>query len=393
MKFILKTMWGEKQRLYGVLFEQIFVFIILIFCLNFLINSIEKYYESSRIDVKNIIMFASLGEIKDIKNSETELNVIIENLSSCTFVDGITNTFNFAPYLRNENMYYNDSIVLSEGIKIRTFIKAADEKSKKIFNLNILQGDWLSTPRLKNNNIAVVVTKDFVTVSGIQSSPIGKTFKYHNETCQIVGVLDHLKHHISTKPIPAVIMHPDIMSQFAGDYFYTEQYIKIRSGYEFECYNYINKEYKRLLGDKNVIPIITSLEQLKKTELVNTFLGVILFCIPSLFLFLFSLIGTIGVTIVNYKRRLKEFAIKIAIGASKKEIIKMFIIESFIITSIAFIPSVIIYLISVGNNFTIKDMLLLLIMLILAILFSISSACVPISKILKISPAETLKKE
>lgn len=389
MKFTFKIMWGERRRLYGILLEQIVVFAILLFCLKYLVNSLSSYYERGRLNVENIIMFSSQNGHEETETSKALMNAITSNLQSSPFVEGITNTQFFAPYLRDEVFYLKDSVLVGER-KIRTFIKGVDDKTQKVFDINLLQGEWISSPRLENNNIAAVVTKDFLADAEITSYPIGKTFKYNNETFQITGVMEGLKQNVISDPVTAIMVHVDIMNKYSP---YSENYVKIRSGYKSECYGYINNEFKRLSENKNIIPLITSLEELEKTRLANTYLIVVLFCIPSLFLFIFAFVGTVGVTSVNYQRRIKEYAIKFAIGASKKNIISTFLFESLTITFIAFIPGIVIYIVSTGNNFTITDIFILLTMMIIVILFSVSSAYIPIRKFFKLCPAETLKKE
>jgi ABC-type antimicrobial peptide transport system permease subunit len=98
-----------------------------------------------------------------------------------------------------------------------------------------------------------------------------------------------------------------------------------------------------------------------------------------------------GLWLLDVKKHIPEFAVRIAIGSTRKELGKMVFIQNLVISLIAAIPGLIL-------AFFIYEFRMIEIMgigasLLVMLLFSVFSACYPAYMAFKINPAEALQYE
>ena len=145
------------------------------------------------------------------------------------------------------------------------------------------------------------------------------------------------------------------------------------------------------MTNRGVSLFFVRLDMARKDGLIEEITDIILQAIPTLFLLIFAFIGTFGVFWLNSKKRIKEFALRIAVGSTPKSLIGLVIMESIIISTIAMIPGLVLAM-SI-YEFTMVHYIAIGITIIFMFVFSIVSAWYPAYIVSKINPARAFNHE
>lgn len=113
--------------------------------------------------------------------------------------------------------------------------------------------------------------------------------------------------------------------------------------------------------------------------------------IPALFLLIFTMIGTIGVNLMDVKSRMREFALRISVGATVNQIVFMVFLQNFVTGLVSLIPGVIITLFA--NDFAVTALYATGVSVVVVLLFALVAVIYPAVLILKINPSVLLKEE
>jgi ABC-type antimicrobial peptide transport system permease subunit len=397
IKHILKVVWNQRRKYGGIFVEQIAISIILMLSIVSVVDATKRYMSPGLPDVDNTCVIGYLDRSgQKEQNAETQENArksmytVIENLRKLPFVEAITICKNLIPYMRPDWNYYmsSDSITVDEQ-KIKTVIKISDEFGAAVLKPEIEEGTWFENRVLPDGSAPVVITRQLADKAG-WTTAAGKKFTCNSQPVTVVGVVAGLKQQ-AFDPSPAVIVFPEYASREGIGEKYFESGARIKAGSQKDFYESFSREFKRLMSDKNVEPIAFKMEILKRTFMQKVTLQIVLQAVPTLFLFIFAFIGTFGLSWMISSKRLKEFALRIALGSTKKQLMTIVIGENLLVTVIAVIPaltlSVFIYeytaVHAVGVGATILVMLL----------FSFVSAWYPAWTVSKVNPAEAIKYE
>ena len=133
------------------------------------------------------------------------------------------------------------------------------------------------------------------------------------------------------------------------------------------------------------------MEEWKAFSMVGTMLSVAAQAVPAFFLFIFAFIGTFGLFWLQSKKRLKEYALQLALGATRRDLMKMVLGESLLISVMASIPSVLLAFFI--YDFTVENIAAVVTTILLMCLFSLFSAWYPAYRISRVNPAEVLHYE
>ena len=100
-----------------------------------------------------------------------------------------------------------------------------------------------------------------------------------------------------------------------------------------------------------------------------------LIAIPTLFLVIFAFIGTLGLLVLNIQKRIQEFSLHRAMGATKSALMRLVILQSLVLTLSASVPGILLSMIVF--SFSLTHLLALVVALGSMLLFSLFSACYP----------------
>ena len=125
--------------------------------------------------------------------------------------------------------------------------------------------------------------------------------------------------------------------------------------------------------------------------MIATTTEVAFLAIPSMFLFLFAFIGTLGLFLLHMKTRTVEFALRMALGARRNRMVGFVVMESITVSIVAMVPGLVLALFI--YEFTLTNLIAIMITFLMMLLFSVLSAWYPAYSVSKINPAISLHYE
>jgi hypothetical protein len=381
-------LWKQRRSYAGVFIEQLLVTVVLMLALVSVVESVKKYRTPGMLNTENVFhtFYTSNLPSEDSDKIKQSWDVIIGNLRKLPFVEAISNSNNLSPYTRNDEYYLMQSD--SMHIDDRHFIavlKFSDEFGATVFKPEMEEGTWLENRALPDGSIPVVITRQFADEAGWTVAKGKKIIRSNIYT--VVGVAAGLKQE-PFKPSPAAIVKPYYMDYSSMS---AESMVRIKPGYDREFIDAFYKEYQRLISDERVESSLNDMHTLKGLWISMSILGVALQSIPTAFLFIFAFIGTFGLSWMISKRRIREFALRIALGSTKSRLMTIVIGESLLITGIAVIPAMILSFFI--YDYTAVHIIGTGVTVLIMLLFSAVSAWYPAWKASKVNPAEALKYE
>jgi hypothetical protein len=267
-------------------------------------------------------------------------------------------------------------------------LKYSDEFGASVLNPDMEEGEWLENHALPDGSIPTVITRQFADKAG-WSVALGKKITFRSQIHTIVGVVTGLKQE-PLVPSPVAMVLPQYMDSDNGGY--SENMAKINPGMESEFIEVYIQEFTRLISNENVEPFINSLQSLKEVWMSVSILEVVLQAIPTLFLFIFAFIGTFGLYWMRARKRMKEYALRVALGSTKKRLMNIVIGESLLVTCIAILPALALSFF-IYEEYTNVRLIGIGTTVCIMLLFSVVSAWYPAWKVSRVNPAEALQYE
>ena len=385
---IFKIIFNEKKRYIYVFVEQIFIFIILMLSIVSFSSFYKKYNKAGRLDTENVLMlgFTQRGlQGQDLIKANKEVYNLLEHIRKSPHINSVSMSDNFIPYLREDKDYtqWGDSLSV-ENKKIKAYFKYTDKYAMQVFKLNLIEGRWLDDKKLSDGSLPAVVSKEILEKLNWHSA-INKQINFKNNIYTIVGVISGFKQNVLIKSVPTLIM-PINENNYSN---YTEVAIRVndRIAAEKAIYDLKNK----YITNHNVQFINVDLNSKFKTDIINRAGNIYLQGIPTIFLLIFAFIGTLGVFWLNSRKRVKEFALRLAIGSTKNNLMLLVIKESITISAISMIPGLLLSFFI--YEFTAPEIIGIGSTIVFMLLFAIFSAWYPAYQVSKINPAEAIKYE
>lgn len=389
--YVLQNIWNNRIKYQGIIIEQIIVFILLLLCMVEVLSTLNKYAIPGNLNVKNVLIFAC-----ETKNKSNEDKSIIQNtfeqvinrISKGSGVVASSKCSMFSPFLRSDNSFKQDSILI-DGVSYAAYIKGADQSAMSVFCPEVLYGAWQLDKRLDDGSIPALITKQLADKLNL-SNPIGKKIQNTPKTIgdlTIVGVIAGLKNELFVESSCSLI----IPAQFIMDHPSYEYCVRVNSEHLNAIQIQFYKEFDQLFDEEDVYPLVFSLESFKNEKSSWNLIGIYLQSVPTLFLLFFAFLGTFGLFWINSKKRSREYALWIALGARKIKLISMTLLESLVITIISTIPGILVFL-SV-YEYSLVNCLGLAGAFTMILIFSMVSAILPAISVLKLSPSQALRAE
>ncbi|MDR2139031.1 MAG: FtsX-like permease family protein [Tannerella sp.] len=402
MKHILKIIWNQKRHYAWIFTEQVLVTAILMLSAVSLLEAYKKYKTPGMLDVENAFYVGQMfnidsnvdapgGKLKEeireeLINAQQSMNIIIENLRKLPYVKAITRGFMMAPYARDDELYMemnSDSISIDDK-KILAVIKISDEFGASVLNVEMEEGTWFENHPLPDGSTPVVITRQFADKAG-WSTATGKKIQRHR-VWTVTGVAAGLKQE-PFAPSPVAIVLPT----YAVLGLEFENLVKIERGMEKEFTELYYREFRRLIPSKYTEPLLSYMPSAKRSQILQSVLPVVLQGIPTLFLFVFAFIGTFGLYWMISQKRMKEFALRRALGSTKSGLMRIVVGESLLITCLAVLPALVLSFLI--YDYTAVHVIAVSATIFIMLLFAVVSAWYPAWKVSRVNPAEALQYE
>ena len=367
---------SSNRRVSAIMVEQVLIFIILMISMVFITTTVDRYYEPGLVGVDNVVNFSCYRANSDDEVSR-KMGILVEDLKKNSNVKAFSVEREFAPYY----FYPKCDSVTIDGVIIDAFIKYTDENTLNVFGLELIEGGWFTKETIANKALEVVITQDIADKLNWNES-VGRKISFNGVDHIVVGVLDGFRQNTFNKHRPSIIF------PYVSNRVHTVSVrVKDVDTFTVDLYNQWNK----LMKDNSITFNLAELEREKKADNLGKIVELAIFGIPSLFLLIFAFIGTFGVFWLTSQKRVKEFALRIAVGSTPKRLMWLVIKESIIMTLIAMTPGLI--LACFIYEFTLVHAVAIVITIGFMFIFSIFSAWYPAYTVTKINPSIALKDE
>lgn len=382
LRNMIILIWNDRKRFAGIFIEQILVFIVCMLCLVSIAFAVHKYNEPGILDTENVI---SVGysvinkNVDNLNDISCDFDQLLEKLSRNTNVKAISREDNFTPYIRGDS-HKLDSISI-DNVRLKVYTKWADKYTKSVYNIELVEGEWLTDEKLADGSEGIVITQDIANALKWQKS-IGRKMLVCNRNYTVVGVIKGFRHTVS-RPSSSTIIMP-ISSRNTS---YKEVAVKVNDLELFTNDFYV--EWNRTMKNRGVALTFDYLDKLRKSDMISEITDIVLQTIPTIFLIIFAFIGTFGIFWLNSKKRNKEFALRIVVGSTPNQMMWYVVKESIIITSISMVPglllAVFIYEFTVVHLFAIGCCIMLM------LVFAIFSAWYPAYQVSQVNPVNAMR--
>lgn len=384
LRNMIILIWNDRKKFIGIVIEQTLVFIVCMLCLVSISFALHKYNEPGILDTENVI---SVGYSVIDKNANNlndisrDFDQLLEKLRKNPNVKAISREDNFTPYIRGDS-HKLDSIKV-DNIQLKSYTKWADKHTKNVYNIELIEGEWMSDQKLADGSEGIVITQDIANTLRWQKA-VGKRILVCNQNYTVVGVIKGFRYTVS-RPSSSTIIMP-ISSRKTS---YKEVAIKVNDLDLFTIDFYA--EWNKTMKNRGLALTFEYLDKLKRSDVINEITDIVLQTIPTIFLIIFAFIGTFGIFWLNSKKRSKEFALRIAVGSTPNKLMWYVVKESIIITSVSILPGLLLAVFI--YEFTVVHLFAVGTSIILMLIFAIFSAWYPAYQISRANPVGAMREE
>ncbi|MEI6494573.1 MAG: ABC transporter permease [bacterium] len=207
-----------------------------------------------------------------------------------------------------------------------------------IRNLDIGQGYAFSRADVDSFNKVAVIGKDLAVTLFGQRNPVGKTFRLKDITFRVVGVLAKsgtgpmgidmgnlviVPLTVGQKQMVGINYYQSLAIEASGDY--TPEFIKAR------ITSILRQSHNITNPDKDDFTIYTQQDILDTLSSITTILNIFLTAIASISLVVGG-IGIMNIMLVSVVERTREIGLRKAVGATNRDIMQQFLVESVVLT-------------------------------------------------------------
>ncbi len=351
-KSALKQLWKNRKSNRWIFIEILVVSILLWYCVDFLHVVTRKNSEPMGVNLEHVYRLtlgAHLTQQIDRNNPDSidalwinPLLQIVQLINDYPGVEASAYFFGSEPY--NINRMFQ-GYTADEENAYRGTIRYVSEDYGKVFKVKMQEGgftDW----NISTSPQGAVISPELADSLFHSQSAIGKIFQDYYEPdlrFRVTGISEPMKYNVYERYVPFIYtpfnmlrlsytiprigfrVSPEADIPGFEQRFTEEMRSKLNIGpfylFSVSSYDYQAEVYEKVIGISKYVNVIT---------------GVILF-----FLFIIFL-GVLGTFWFQMESRRNEIGLRVALGSSRKGVLRYFITESMILFSAAFIPALIV---------------------------------------------------
>lgn len=331
----LKMMWKNRTKQLFLLVELFLAVLILFIVFSFMITKGKQYlqplgFESKHLATVNFWFESlqyeptaedSLMIIQAKENIKRDL-VLIEGIDHVSF-SGNPGPFGGSTWQTTQEDDDEETVDYKN-----THILISDEDFDDVYKLDILEGEWISKKNLANKYIPIVVNKKFKDLfMTANNHTIGDKLIYNGNEYQISGVIHAFKYKgefSNEHPIifPYLTPHSNQTNRITFNFDKSKNPYWEKQAYDVLLKHIDNSEF-----------IIQELDENRKQQSKLIWIPIIAIFVLCMFLIINIAIGLFGVLQYTVNQRRAEIGLRKALGASKWNIQKQFVVEMILLAS------------------------------------------------------------
>lgn len=384
---LFKMIMNRKKENFFLLFQLFVSFIALFLFIGLNLKKVSNYFKPLGYHYEDAWLvkldFQNLSEEKKLEYT----GLIKEKLQSIKEVELISSTqvIPFLQWGREEKITYHKQVSTALAFEV-------DEHYQDVLKIKLLEGRWFAPKDYALNSIPVVITKDLAERDFNNENPIGKTILIANKPALIVGISETLRENTGANLSPGF-------------------FIPLRSAANTYLLKSKNTDNLLLLEDKVRKAIMSigapeiqikqniSLTLIQKFAQKMDYIQLSIALVVFAFLFINVFLGISGVFSYKLSKRKAEVGLRVIMGASPFDILKQFLGESVVLTTLGILPGVLIaaqllimqYLDPYVNGY--YGILSIVLSALFLYLLMLSCAFYPSLKAARLSPVNALHEE
>lgn len=263
----------------------------------------------------------------------------------------------------------NTSVTASKNTQTssNTSIIATDENYIDIMNIDLDSGRNLSIIDIENKNKICVIGSTTKETYFNMSNPINQTIKLNGDNYTVVGVLKESGETLGTSVDEAIIIPFSTLTYLNSDSQINSLYLTVidESKIDFTINIIENYIREKLNISSSYFTVTSQSSMLEAMSNITNTLSLLLGGIASISLIVGG-IGVMNVMLVSVSERTKEIGIRKSLGATKKDILIEFLIESLTLCLIGGLFGILIGIalgkisLIVGYNFQVSNFIVIL---------------------------------
>ena len=230
----------------------------------------------------------------------------------------------------------HDQIVIDGRVHEIT-LDGVDDEYARVRNLLLLKGRFMDASDVAlRQRVALLIDKFAIKLYGSQDAAIGQTVKVHQLQFTVIGTFRERTSTFGQGEITDnTMLIPISVMKYFVDYERIEPvYLQVR-----DAANVINvtREVGEILQSRHRAGATYNVQNLAAildtAEQIATVLTVVLIIVSAIAL-LISGIGIMNIMLVTVTERTREIGLRMAVGASRKEVLLQFLVESVLISMV-----------------------------------------------------------
>jgi putative ABC transport system permease protein len=229
----------------------------------------------------------------------------------------------------------NYDLMFINGREERLLIIGSDEYYKTVRNLDVLAGRFLDGGDIsQRQHVALLTDKLALRLFGSQQSAIGQTIKIHGLQFTVIGTFKEKGDSFGQSELntETVLIPITVQQYFIRVERIDPLYVEVRSPNDVEA---VTLQVQQILesrhrpGSHYKVENLTGI--LNAAKSISRILSLVLVLVSAIALII-SGIGIMNIMLVTVTERTREIGLRMAVGASRREILLQFLTEAILIS-------------------------------------------------------------
>ncbi|ETZ24104.1 hypothetical protein N824_16325 [Pedobacter sp. V48] len=380
---LFKMIMNRKKANFFLLLQLFVTFTALFLCLGLNLKKLGNYFRPLGYRYEDAwLVVLDFQHLQDEKKLEFS-RLIQQKLRAVKEIELVsaTEVIPFQQWGNEEKITYNKQTSKALGFEV-------DENYSKVLGIKLVEGRWFTEKDYVLNAIPVVLTKDLAERDFKQGSPIGKTILIGDKPALIIGVSEAVRENTGADLNPGFFIPLKTAA--------TSYLLKSKNTDNFQLLeDQIRKTINSVGASEILIRQNISLTLVKKYAQKTDYIQLSITLLVFAFLLINVFLGISGVFSYNLSKRKAEVGLRVTMGASPADILKQFLLESIVLTTLGILPGLLIaiqmlimqYLDAYYGTLSILGAALFLYLLML------SCAFYPSLKAARLNPSDALHEE